>query len=93
MVWHASLACHVRLWHDSLVRQLSFSAAQACEWAMEDRCRCRCRGRAHGQRRGFVANLKPKDPHYVPPALITLAELQRFFIVRLEERKGKAHER
>jgi hypothetical protein len=32
---------------------------------------------------------KEKNPHYVPPANITLEELQRFFIVRLEERQGK----
>ena len=71
------------------MRQLSFNAAQVCEWAVEERCRCRCDGRLHGKRRGLVANLKPKDPHYVPPELVTLAELQRFFVVRLEERQRK----
>jgi hypothetical protein len=71
------------------VRQLSFATAQACEWAVEERCRCHCEGRLHGKRRGLVVNLKPKEPHYVAPELVTLAELQRFFIVRLQERQGK----
>jgi hypothetical protein len=57
---------------------LFFNAAQSCEWAVEERCRCRCDGRLHGKRRGLVVSLKPKDPHYVPPELVTLAELQRF---------------
>jgi hypothetical protein len=69
-------------------RELSFRAAQACEFAMEERCRCRCEGRAHGRGR-LVADLRRGDPHRVDPARITLEELQRFFIVRLERRQGE----
>lgn len=69
-------------------RALSFKAAQACEFAMEERCRCRCGGRAHGRGR-FVAELQRKDPHAIDPDRVTLAELREFFIVRLEPRRGK----
>ena len=30
-----------------------------------------------------------QDSHYVPPARITLGELKRFFVVRLEPRQRK----
>jgi hypothetical protein len=69
-------------------RSLSFRKAQACEFAIEGRCRCRCAGKAHGRGR-LVGDLARKDSHYVPPARITLAELQRFFVVRLERRQGE----
>jgi hypothetical protein len=67
-------------------REISFRAAQACEYAMEERCRCRCAGRAHGRGR-LVAELRRGDPHRVGPGRITLYELQRFFVVRLERRQ------
>jgi hypothetical protein len=69
-------------------RSLSFVKAQACEFAVEERCRCRCEGAKHGRRR-LVADLGRKDVHAVTPARITLAELQRFFVVRLERRQGE----
>ena len=53
---------------------------------MEERCRCRCGGEKHGRGR-LVADLAQKDAHAVPPARITLAELQQFFVVRLERRQ------
>jgi hypothetical protein len=68
-------------------RALSFKQAQACEFALEARCRCRCAGKGHGRAR-FVAELTRKDPYAVAPAQITLAELQRFFVVKLERRQG-----
>jgi hypothetical protein len=67
-------------------RSLSFQQAQKCEFAMEERCRCRCGGEKHGRGR-LVADLAQKDAHAVPPARITLAELQQFFVVRLERRQ------
>jgi hypothetical protein len=67
-------------------RSLSFQKAQACEFALEERCRCRCGGKAHGRGR-LVADLARKDAHAVAPARITLAELQRFFVVKLERRQ------
>lgn len=68
-------------------RELSFRTAQSCEFAIEERCRCRCAGRAHGRGR-LVAELRRGDPHRVGPGRITLEELQRFFVVRLERRQG-----
>lgn len=71
------------------MRQLSFRVAQSCEWAIEERCRCRCGGKAHGRQRGLVAELRHTDPHHVPDELVTLAELKRFYVVKLEPRQGK----
>jgi hypothetical protein len=70
-------------------RALSFRAAQACELAWEHRCRCRCRGRRHGSGR-FVAALPKHDPHAVDPARVTVAELEKFFVVRLTPRAKSA---
>lgn len=69
-------------------RELSFRQAQACEFAIEERCRCRCQGKKHGRGR-LVADVRRGDPHHVDPERITLGELRRFFVVHLERRQGE----
>ena len=54
-------------------RRLSEKQAQACENALNPRCRCRCGGKLHGAKRGgeelpprtFFEELAPDDPHRI----------------------------
>lgn len=57
------------------MKKLSLAQAQACENALNARCRCRCRGALHGAKRGgdgvperkFFEALPQDDPHYLKP--------------------------
>lgn len=49
----------------SAMRPLSYTQADACEYARRRRCDCRCGGELHGAARGISFDQLPKsDPHY-----------------------------
>lgn len=55
-------------------KALSARQAQACEEALNPRCRCRCGGALHGAKRkgfeegrAFYEDLPEDDPHHIKP--------------------------
>lgn len=56
------------------MKGLSAKQAQACEEALNPRCRCRCGGALHGAKRkgyedgrAFYETLPEDDPHHIKP--------------------------